>query len=302
MKKIGLLIGIVLLSITGYAQQDPHYTMYMYNMNIVNPAYAGSDGTFNVGLLGRQQWVGVDGAPSTFTANIHSPLKKNLGGGLSVVTDNIGPLRETNAYFDLSYMLKVSKRGKLSFGIKLGGSFFSLTDLNGNVQEVDTGLDLGFNRFFPNVGTGFLYHTDKFYFGVSAPNLLNTRHRLQSRGVDLATEKEHIFGTSGYVFDLNENLKLKPSTLVKIVPGSPLSIDLSLNLMIREIFELGISNRLDDSWSAMFNILLNDRIRLGYAYDYTFSNLGQFNNGSHELLFLYSLPLGERKLKSPRYF
>jgi len=301
MKKVYLIFLVsFLLVIKAYSQQDPHYTMYMYNMNIVNPAYAGSTEDLNISVLGREQWVGIEGAPSTYTANIHSRVGHRLGLGASFITDKIGPVSENSFFVDLSYALPVSETGDLSFGLKLGGSVFSIDNLNGNESEANRGLEGSFTELFPNIGAGILYHTHKFYAGISVPNFLNAKHI--GNGSRLAEEVEHIFVTSGYVFDVLDYLKLKPSTLLKLAAGAPASIDLSLNFLFYEKFELGVSHRLEDSWAGTVNFLATDAIRIGYAYDKTISDLSSFNTGSHEFFILYRIPLTLKNIKSPRFF
>ena len=301
MKKFKLLIGIFVLisSIsTVFAQQDPQYTQYMYNMNILNPAYAGSKGVTSIGLLGRTQWVGVDGAPQTATLSINGPVGKNVGLGFSVIHDEIGPVKEDNAYVDFSYTLNLSEEDKFAFGIKAGATFL-------NVREVITvdvdPLNVPVSLIAPNFGVGLMYYNDRFYAGLSVPNFIESRYLDKKNGISsTASEKTHYFLTSGYVFDLDENLKLKPSTMLKATPGAPLSIDLSLNLLIQEKVELGLSHRLDDSISGMIGFNVNQDLRIGYAYDYTTSNFGEFNSGSHEIMILFDL--NKKKIKSPRFF
>ena len=301
MKKFKLLIGIFVLisSIsTVFAQQDPQYTQYMYNMNILNPAYAGSKGVTSIGLLGRTQWVGVDGAPKTATLSINGPVGKNVGLGFSVIHDEIGPVKEDNVYADFSYTLNLSEEDKFAFGIKAGATFL-------NVREVITvdvdPLNVPVSLIAPNFGVGLMYYNDRFYAGLSVPNFIESRYLDKKNGISsTASEKTHYFLTSGYVFDLDENLKLKPSTMLKATPGAPLSIDLSLNLLIQEKVELGLSHRLDDSISGMIGFNVNQDLRIGYAYDYTTSNFGEFNSGSHEIMILFDL--NKKKIKSPRFF
>ena len=301
MKKFKLLIGIFVLisSIsTVFAQQDPQYTQYMYNMNILNPAYAGSKGVTSIGLLGRTQWVGVDGAPKTATLSINGPVGKNVGLGFSVIHDEIGPVKEDNVYADFSYTLNLSEEDKFAFGIKAGATFL-------NVREVITvdvdPLNVPVSLIAPNFGVGLMYYNDRFYAGLSVPNFIESRYLDKKNGISsTASEKTHYFLTSGYVFDLDENLKLKPSTMLKATPGAPLSIDLSLNLLIQEKVELGLSHRLDDSISGMIGFNVNQDLRIGYAYDYTTTNFGVFNSGSHEIMILFDL--NKKKIKSPRFF
>ena len=297
LKQISFIVALT-LSVSALAQQDPHYTMYMYNMNIVNPAYAGSDETLNIGFLHREQWVGITGAPSTFTANIHSPVGKGVGAGFSVIQDQIGPTSETNMYADVSYTFPVSDTGKMSLGLKAGGTLFNL-DSGLSVTDLGEILNSGLSQFFPNLGAGAFYHTQKFYAGVSLPNILNAKH-VDDNGE--ASEVEHVFVTTGYVFEPEDYLKIKPSFLSKIAPGAPVSFDVSLNFLLQEVFEIGVSHRLDDSWAGMANYRVSRHLRIGYAYDYTVSPLNNFNNGSHEIMVLYQVDLSKRELKSPRFF
>lgn len=301
MKKFKLLIGIFVLisSIsTVFAQQDPQYTQYMYSMNILNPAYAGSRGVTSIGLLGRTQWVGVDGAPQTATLSINGPVGKNVGLGFSVIHDEIGPVKEDNLYADFSYTLNFSGEDKFAFGIKAGATFLNVREFTTVDQDP---LNVPVSLVAPNFGVGVMYYNDRFYAGLSVPNFIESRYLDTKNGISsTASEKTHYFLTSGYVFDLDENLKLKPSTMLKATPGAPLSIDLSLNLLIQEKVELGLSHRLDDSISGMIGFNVNQDLRIGYAYDYTTSNFGEFNSGSHEIMILFDL--NKKKIKSPRFF
>ena len=287
------------MSITSvFGQQDAQYTQYMYNMNILNPAYAGSKGITSLGLLGRTQWVGVDGAPQTATLSLHSPVGRAVGLGLSVIHDEIGPVKENNVFADFSYTINTSEKGSLAFGLKAGVSFLDVGDLTSIDPDP---LNIPIHQTSPNFGAGIFYYTNKYYLGLSAPNFLETRH-LEKKGgiVTTASEKMHYFLTSGYVFDLTENLKLKPSTMIKAASGAPLSVDLSANLLVSEKFELGLSYRFDDSISGILGFNVNDDFRIGYAYDYTTSKFGNFNNGSHELMLLFDF--NRRNLTSPRFF
>ncbi|NRT11586.1 type IX secretion system membrane protein PorP/SprF [Flavobacterium sp. 14A] len=301
MKLFKLLTAIfvfILFTSSVYSQQDPQYTQYMYNMNILNPAYAGSKEYTTIGILGRTQWVGVDGAPQTATMSINGPVGRNVGLGFSVIHDEIGPVKEDNVYADFSYTIHTSDEGRLAFGVKAGATFL-------NVREIITvdpdPLNTPINQIAPNFGLGLLYYKERFYLGVSAPNILETRYLDKSNGiVSTASERIHYFATAGYVFDLDYNLKLKPSALVKATTGAPLSVDLSVNMLIQEKLELGLSMRIDDSVSAMVGFQVSNSLRVGYAYDYTTTRFGNFNSGSHEIMLIFDI--NKKKLKSPRFF
>lgn len=295
---------ILILTITGIklaAQQDPQVTQYMYNMNIVNPAYAGSNEAISIGLLGRTQWVGLDGAPKTVTLSVHSPVGNNIGLGMSVVTDKIGPVNESNLNADFSYTLKTSEIGKLALGLKAGVTFQDLGLASITTVAPDVNFTDNINNTFPNFGIGAFYYTDKFYAGVSMPNMIKSNHFEKQGGIiSKATEKMHYFINSGYVFDISETVKFKPSVLLKAVTGSPVSMDISSNFLVNERLELGASYRIDDSFSGLVNFAVNQNLRIGYAYDHTISNLGDYNSGSHEVILRYDFHF--YKYKSPRFF
>ena len=292
------LIFLMFTAFVSFAQQDAQYTQYMYNMNILNPAYAGSKGVTSIGLLGRTQWVGVDGAPQTATLSINGPVGKNVGLGFSVIHDEIGPVKEDNLYADFSYTLNFSGEDKFAFGIKAGATFLNVREFTTVDQDP---LNVPVSLVAPNFGVGVMYYNDRFYAGLSVPNFIESRYLDTKNGISSsASEKTHYFLTSGYVFDLDENLKLKPSIMLKAAPGAPLSVDLSLNLLIQEKVELGLSHRLDDSISGMVGFQVSQDLRIGYAYDYTTTNFGVFNSGSHEIMILFDL--NKKKIKSPRFF
>ncbi len=294
-------IGLLLISSVMFGQQDPQYTQYMYNMNVINPAYAGSNEALSIGLLGRTQWVGLNGAPKTATFSAHAPMGNNLGMGLSIMTDEIGPLKETNVYTDFSFTIQTSEMGKLAFGLKGGLTFHDLGLATLTTVLPDVNFSENTNRIYPNFGAGIFYYTDKFYLGASLPNMIESNHFERSGGIiSKASEKMHYFLTSGYVFNLSDRLKFKPSFMAKTALGSPISLDISSNFLIDEKIELGASYRLDDAVSALINFAVNKNLRIGYAYDYTVSNIGQFNSGSHEVILLYDFRL--IKYKSPRFF
>ncbi len=312
MKKI-IYIGILLFFIqqSTHAQQDPQYTQYMYNMSVINPAYTTNDlGMLNFGTLYRSQWASAVGGPQTLTFFGHIPINEKIETGLSLITDKIGDgaVKETNLYVDFAYILKLDDLSDISLGLKAGITNFE-TDFSGfrlpELQD-DPAFNNNINNSFPNIGIGAFYHRKNFYAGVSAPNLLSSKHLENRDGITgLGSEEIHIFLTAGYVYELNSNLKIKPSLLTKMVKGSPLTIDASLNALINGKFEVGASYRLEDSVSAMFNIAVLPSLRIGYAYDYTLSNLSDFSAGSHEIFVLFDLDLlGLNKGydKSPRFY
>ena len=301
MKKLSI-IAVLLLAFQMYGQQDPQYTQYMYNMNIINPAYAGSKENLSFGLLYRNQWSKIDGGPETGTFFGHAPVGKNIGLGLSVIADQIGPVKETNTYVDLSYTLQLGGEHRLVFGIKAGATFHDIglagIDI---IDPTDPFLNQDINETTPNIGAGFFYYTDKYYVSLSVPNLLSSLH-LDDSGLKIGSETQHYFLTGGYVFDLSENTELKPSVMIKSAFDAPTSFDVNVNARFYKKFEIGASYRLDDSFSALVNFALTPSLRVGYAHDFISSDIKAYAPASHEVFLLFDLNFPKRVSRSPRYF
>ncbi len=296
-----------------YAQQDAQYTQYMYNTMSVNPAYAGSRGQLSIAALYRAQWAGLDGAPKTQTLNLHSPIRDSrLGYGISVINDNIGDgvVQETQFDAVISYTIDVSREGKLSFGLKAGGNLLNLDFSGLEKHDVEpVGTDNIENKFSPNFGVGVYYHSDRFYAGLSAPNLLETDHfdnsQRDANAVQfLSTERINFYMITGYVFDLNGDFKFKPALLTKVVSGAPLQLDLSASFLYNEKFSFGAAYRLDAAVSALVGFQITDQFMIGLAYDRETTELGstQFNDGSFEVFLRFELVKSFQRLVSPRFF
>ncbi len=295
------IIAVLLLVFQMHAQQDPQYTQYMYNMNVINPAYAGSKEGLSFGLLFRTQWSGIDGAPDTGTFFGHSPLGNNMGIGLSFISDQIGPVNETNVYADVSYTLRFGGEHRLAFGVKAGATFHDI-GLSG-IDLIDQGDPFfqDISKTTPNFGTGLFYYTDTYYLSLSVPNLLSSVH-LDADGFKIGSETQHYFLSGGYVFDLANNVELKPSFMIKSAFDAPTSFDINLNARFNKKFEIGASYRLGDSFSGLINFAVSPAIRIGYAYDAISSDIKAYAPASHELMLLFDLNFSKRISRSPRYF
>ena len=298
-----LLIVLTFLEVT--AQQDPHYTQYMYNMNVINPAYAGSKENLSFGLLYRKQWIEIEDAPTTFSFSGSTPVGKNVGLGLSIISDKIGPVEENNVYGDFSYTLNLGGERRLALGLKAGVTFQkiglrsiiqpTLPDLADDAFAEDT------NNTKLNIGTGLFYYTNKYYVALSIPNMLKSAH-LDYNGIKYGTEIQHYFLTGGYVFDLNPNLKFKPFAMVKSAFNAPTSFDISTNFLYLEKFEMGATYRLQDSFGVMVNYAISPSLRIGYAYDHIVSDLKVTTPSSHEIILLFDLNFPKKVSQSPRFF
>ena len=310
MKKLYLVALVVFTTMVDlHAQQDPHYTQYMYNMSVMNPAYAGSKENLSMGLLYRKQWVEIEDAPTTGTFFGHAPVGKNVGLGLSFINDKIGPVEENNVYGDFSYTLNLGGEHKLAFGVKLGLTFHNVglfSDINYTLpQQGDDAFSKDITNTYFNFGSGFFYYTNKYYLGLSVPNMLKSTHLDIQRGGDelqFGTETSHYFLTGGYVFDINENVKFKPFFMLKSAFSAPTSLDVSTNFLFNEKFEVGATYRLEDSFGAMINYAINPSLRIGYAYDHIVSDLKVTTPSSHEIILLFDLNFPKKVSSSPRFF
>ncbi|CAM1333090.1 type IX secretion system membrane protein PorP/SprF [Tenacibaculum aestuariivivum] len=289
------------------AQQLPQFTQYMYNTISVNPAYAGSREVLSAVGLHRSQWAGFNKGPETQTLSINTPLRnEKIGVGLSFINDKLGYENFIYLYGDLSYTIQLNYNLKLAFGLKAGFTQYSLD----NELLIAEGLDPAINginsRWEPNIGSGIFLHTEKWYVGLSAPRLLNVDHNdLTVNGVNYgAVDKVSYYLTGGYVFELNDNVKFKPATLIKGTRGAPLSYDITANFLFNEKFWLGGSYRFNEytgALGALIDFQVSDRFRIGYAYEYPLSDINQFSSGTHEALLMYELNNSNR-VRSPRYF
>jgi len=307
MKKILVTALLLLLtSLNVNAQQSPHYTQYMYNMNIINPAYAGSKENLSFGLLYRKQWIEIEDAPTTFSLSGSAPIGKNVGLGLSIISDKIGPVEENNVYGDFSYTLNLGGEHRLALGLKAGITFQKIglfSDINNTLQQQGDGaFAQDSNTSNLNIGTGFFYYTNKYYFAASIPNMLNAAHLNNDGNYFLEKKVPHYFITGGYVFDLSPKLKFKPFAMVKSAFNTPTSLDVSANFLYIEKFEMGATYRLQDSFGVMVNYAISPTLRIGYAYDHIVSDLKVTTPSSHEIILLFDLNFPKKVSQSPRFF
>lgn len=293
----------MLSGVVSHAQQDAQFTQYMYNTININPAYAGSRGVMSIFGLHRTQWVGLDGAPTTNTASIHTPINEsNVGVGLSFVNDKIGPTNENNISVDVSYTIKTSESYKLSFGIKGSANLFSLDrDKLNPLDPADDHLQQVDSKFSPNIGAGVYYHGDKFYAGLSVPNFIKTTNYSDN---DFSINEQEItyYFITGYVFDVSPSLKFKPALLTKLIQGAPLQVDVSGNFLIMDRFVLGAAYRWSAAVSGMVGFQVTDGLFLGYGYDMETTELRNYNSGSHEIFLRYELFNNFDRITTPRFF
>ncbi|MDM1368693.1 PorP/SprF family type IX secretion system membrane protein [Myroides marinus] len=303
-KKIGISLFAIGCFQTIQAQQDPQYTQYMYNTNMVNPAYAGSRGTLNVFGMYRTQWVGLEGAPKTANVSVSTPLgDSGLGLGVNFTNDRIGAMDENNISVDLAYTIDLNDDYKLAFGIKGTANLLNVdyTKLNIHNSTDPNSQENIKNKFNPNIGAGLYMYSDKAYLGVSVPNFLTT-DRYDDNDITTMRQKMHFYLMGGYVFDLSRDVLFKPAALVKAVSGAPLQVDLTANFLLYEKFTVGAAYRWDASVSALAGFQVNDNLFVGYSYDFETTKLRNYNSGSHEIFMRFELFNRRSTINAPRFF
>lgn len=300
-----IMIVLALLSQNSIAQQDIMISQYMFNGLFLNPAYSGSHRHTEATLLHRRQWLNFPGAPVTNIFGIDAPIaKQKMGLGFLFASESIGATDQVDLFGNYSYHLKVGK-GKLSLGLRAGGSLVSanLSQLKTN-QLGDEAFSNIQTRFLPKFGTGIYYYTKKYYAGLSIPTLIAYESG-RSFGVDLnasTTMRRHFFLTGGYVFEISDAVKLKPSTLIKYEPSAPLQADINLNVLLNNVFWIGVSYRTGEAAVSIIEYQINQMFRIGYAYDYNLTEIRKFSSGSHEIMFGINFGKEVLKTKNPRYF
>ncbi|MGV8995145.1 MAG: type IX secretion system membrane protein PorP/SprF [Flavobacterium sp.] len=294
---------LCLFSANLQAQQDSQYTQYMYNTVVVNPAYAGSRGAMSVFGMHRNQWVGFDGAPKTNAFSIHTPFaNSNIGAGLIFVNDQIGPTAENTITAAVSYKLKVSEKYALNFGLNTSATFFNFYANKLNPKDAaDPTLENFKNSISPNLGIGFYLHSDKTYFGLSAPQLFEN-YKYDDNELSLNRDRITLYFITGTVIPISSAIDFKPAFLAKYLDSAPVQMDLSANFLFNQKLTLGAAYRYDAAVSALAGFQISEKLFVGYAYDFETTQLQKYNQGSHEIFLRFELFKSYSGISSPRFF
>lgn len=302
--RIKIVVLFIMCSLSAYAQQEPQYTQYMYNMSMVNPGYmVNQPGIVQVGSLYRSQWVGLEGSPRTANVFANIPINNKIELSVNYLNDNIGGnvnLSENVFNIDTAYKIELNNNLNLSFGLKLGVDHLNFSAVGSNV--ISDPVYGNTNKTVFNIGAGVFLFKENYYVGLSVPNLMPSDLNIDNEVI--YNDTAHVFLIGGYVINFNEDFKIKPSTVVKYANGAPLSFDISTNVLYQEKFELGVSYRYQDAIAALAGFNITPSLKIGYAYDFNTSKLNSFNNGSHEFILIYEFDvLGlSKKYSSPRFY
>lgn len=306
------------MSVQLSAQQEANYSQYFFDPLTVNPAYAGSRGTFSVLLLivTSGQVVSPE-HPVTQALDAHMPIGDKIGVGLQVYNDQAGPLHIMSATAIFTYSIHITSETKLAFG--LAGSFNNV-GVNFSQINVDMPNDPAFpssdmSTIVPDANFGMYLYKENFYVGLSANHLIQSDWKLQNApvtAVPTAMFYRQYYVTAGYVAKLSENFALRPSALIQYVQATPALEELDAAIIYKErlFIGLGIRNSFRSGISGSDNVLvpnieydLGNKFRIGYSYDIFLSSAGSYSTGTHEIMLGWDLaPSGKTRMVNPRYF
>lgn len=306
-RKMAIIFCVFCMIGTMYAQQAPQFTQYMYAAQILNPAYIGSTESFSTSLLYRTQWVGFSGAPKTTSFTLAAPMDRNnkMALGLSVLHDEIGPSKQTTATIDYAYTIEFYGNRRLAFGLKAGTSVLDIDFLKLNVySSSDPAFKNNIDyRWQPHIGAGVYYYTSRFFSGVSTPNFLETKYFAQNNNQQtIAAQRMHMYWFSGYVVELSESIKAKPTFLLQAVLGAPLQWELSMNLLFYDRFQLGAAYRSSSEIVAIAGFQILDSWFVGVGYDRHVGGLDHYNDGGYELVLQFKMPVKRNRYLRNRFY
>jgi len=302
MKKIYIAVLTMVLALPLTAQQNPQFTHFMFNKLVYNPAYAGNREALSISAIYRNQWSGIDGAPTTINANVHTPFSgKRAGIGMSIVSDQIGMLNTTFANIAYNYSFKVSDNSKLGIGVMGRMEHGRIDWSKADPADIDDQLIFmeATTNWQPNFGFGLYLSGENYYLGVSAPTLLEN-----SLYTDLGYSGEYrsYYAMGAMMFDLSSNVKFKPSAMISYNPNAPLDLDLNASFLLMDALWLGGTWRMGDSFDAIIQYQFTNELRAGMAFDFTTSKLNDYTTGSYEMMIEYTFVTGDEKLQNIRYF
>lgn len=296
------VIACCLFFAQSYAQREPQYTQYMYNIGSFNPAYIGSVDRMDISLLYRNQWIDIPGAPRTLRFGINLPFNNEKHAmGLNVVSDKLGPSSQTYADIGYSYHVSLSDATRLGFGLDVGGSFLNVDFSEGTFENpgepiLETQV---VQNFYPTIGAGLFMYGESWYLGTSVPNFL-TDDLYNAEVATVVEDKLQFNFIGGVVFDLSARIKFKPAFLINFISGAPATVNGSANFLINDVFTAGVSYRADNAVSGLAGFQISNTVFIGYAYDYATTSLADYSNGSHEVILKFYIGQGmDRGPKTP---
>src|SRR6056297_1731583 len=298
---LGILLFFAVVS-ESVAQQEPMFTQYMFDPITINPAFSGSTNMLNVNTLTRLQWVGMEGAPKTFSLTSHMPVQgRDIGLGVTLLTDKVGPVNNTFFTINYAYHLKLNDLLTLSMGLKGGITSYKvgLTGLDVNDPE-DPQFESNEKKISPNLGFGFYLYEDRYFVGFSVPKLIQTKVD-EEYATDDRQLKRHYYIVGGYNWRINSDWILKPSLLTKIVEGSPVSNDVTVHALYMDLVGAGLMYRIGDAMGIFVYGKVYKQLNIGYGYEYSLNGLSGVNSGTHEIRLTYDFDISNSNRKIFRF-
>ena len=319
MKRISILLMAVVAGQLLYAQQKPHYTQYILNQYIINPAITGIENYIDVKASHRHQWAGIEGNPVTTYLTVHGPIGKkdyrttatssaapganprgtgyweeytaaepHHGIGIQIVNDNTGPLSNISGAITYAYHLGLTPKTSISAGFGLGMSKWSLDGSKMDIGGIDPSVARAtmMNKIRPDISAGVYLYSSDYFIGVSAKQIVPqkvefTENTVKEADGDLVP---HFFATAGYRFLAGEDFNIIPSLMIKYVDPLPVQVEANTKVMYRDLVWLGASYRTKDGFAGMIGMNVSNSFNVGYSYDYTTSGLNNYTSGSHEII------------------
>lgn len=300
LKRTLIIIVLGLVTWHSTAQQRPQFTQFMYNNLVINPAYAGAEEVLSLTVLNRNQWSGVEKAPTTQSFSAHTLVKKkNIGLGLTIINDRIGVHKNISVLTNYAYHIRMGKESTLSMGLQVGITNLKsdYASLSGNSN--DPNLAKSINETMLDFGTGIYFRSQRLHIGVSTPELLSKTVQLNDT-LSIDIRKVNIFGYARYRLALSNLFELEPGVMVKYFPDVPVSYDLNLNFIYRRALTVGVSYRVKESVDLLLKFQLTPQLQFGYAYDFPINYITNLSNGSHELMINYQFRNIKKNVASPR--
>ena len=297
MKKTVVFLLLLSLPILSFGQQESYYSLYRYNMNVINPAYAGADASNMLSFTSRSQWASVQDAPNTLAFAFSSARENNVGLGISLVSDKVFIEQQTFAYIDFSYKLQMSGESLLFLGLKGGGNFYSAdpTSLT-TYQSVGDPSQVSLSKFNPNIGAGAYLKGANYWVSFSIPRLFNVKRETDNLAIT-AKDRVHTYLGGGVDLAVSNGVLVKPSVMLRKVKGLPTTADITGMVSWQNQFDVGLSIRTNSSMALMSMISLG-MFDVGYAYETPTDNgLSQLNLRTHELVFRINLGEGDQTSK-----
>jgi type IX secretion system PorP/SprF family membrane protein len=187
-----------------------------------------------------------------------------------------------------AYHLKLNETMKLSLGLTGGLLQFSvdgskITTHDQNDLAMSSGMQ---SVIVPDFGFGAMLHTDKYYVGASIPQLYQSQLKFFDYTTStLSKLATHYFVMGGYKYDVNDDIRLEPSMLIKYVSPAPLKVDIGFRAIYKKMAWAGVSYRTNDAIAFLIGYTYQNYLTFAYSYDYTTTDLRNYSTGTHEIMF-----------------